>query len=582
MNSQKEVAKTRKQVKLEDDKRKDISDDTLESKTLTNFNRNTPIEIPSTAKRSLPDDYSRPSKIQKSPVQKSPNPQPYRNDANYTVFNNLQDVLKLSPFQQSQRSFVKNNNINNINDSNDNNINSQLGHNQAQQVFLQNISQAQPHRQSYQNHNIKPKQSNRQKLYNKQKQFIQKPILPEIPKFENTVIDKFDNVEPMAIENNLENQQEIHQQQIQNEPLPPAQLSQSQTKGFAKPSLPNFPNQRPVFQNQFKIARPPWYGTRLTLQSTQLIDTLHTEILQFSQYMKPNSIEISLRENVLQRLEEVISKIWQSAKIKLFGSYETKLYLPTSDIDCSIMGQFRIPDDLYTLSSTLGEADLASPFDIKVISTAKVPIVKYNDRLTGIAVDISFNCENGIENSQNVKYLLKEYEVLEPLALVLKYFLSQKQLNETYTGGIGSYALVLMIVAFLKNSPEAIKGNFTKKSCDLGLLLINFFGLFGKDFDYSRIGISHTGEFFEKADHIFQLTIIDPHDPENDVGRGSFRIQVIKKNFEHAYEKLFYGPAQTYYPTKLTRILEGDRQLITCREQYTHTYEKLIRNKIIV
>lgn len=76
--------------------------------------------------------------------------------------------------------------------------------------------------------------------------------------------------------------------------------------------------------------------------------------------------------------------------------------------------------------------------------------MKYQDKLTGIAVDISFNCNNGIENSEIVKNLLNKYEILEPLALVLKYFLSQKQLNETYTGGIGSYALVLMIVSFLE------------------------------------------------------------------------------------------------------------------------------------
>jgi non-canonical poly(A) RNA polymerase PAPD5/7 len=34
--------------------------------------------------------------------------------------------------------------------------------------------------------------------------------------------------------------------------------------------------------------------------------------------------------------------------------------------------------------------------------------------------------------------------------MVLKQFLLQRDLNEVYTGGIGSYSLILMIVSFLQ------------------------------------------------------------------------------------------------------------------------------------
>ena len=45
---------------------------------------------------------------------------------------------------------------------------------------------------------------------------------------------------------------------------------------------------------------------------------------------------------------------------------------------------------------------------------------------------------------------LQKYPVLPKLVLVLKQFLLQRDLNEVFTGGIGSYSLFLMAVSFLQ------------------------------------------------------------------------------------------------------------------------------------
>lgn len=44
----------------------------------------------------------------------------------------------------------------------------------------------------------------------------------------------------------------------------------------------------------------------------------------------------------------------------------------------------------------------------------------------------------------------QKYPVLPYLVLVLKQFLLQRDLNEVFTGGIGSYSLFLMAVSFLQ------------------------------------------------------------------------------------------------------------------------------------
>ena len=46
--------------------------------------------------------------------------------------------------------------------------------------------------------------------------------------------------------------------------------------------------------------------------------------------------------------------------------------------------------------------------------------------------------------------LLQKFPALPYLVLVLKQFLLQRDLNEVFTGGIGSYSVFLMAVSFLQ------------------------------------------------------------------------------------------------------------------------------------
>lgn len=59
----------------------------------------------------------------------------------------------------------------------------------------------------------------------------------------------------------------------------------------------------------------------------------------------------------------------------------------------------------------------------------------------------------GINESLTCLFFLfppQKYPVLPYLVLVLKQFLLQRDLNEVFTGGIGSYSLFLMAVSFLQ------------------------------------------------------------------------------------------------------------------------------------
>ena len=82
---------------------------------------------------------------------------------------------------------------------------------------------------------------------------------------------------------------------------------------------------------------------------------------------------------------------------------------------------------------------------------------------------------------------MRKYPSLTPLVLLLKQFLYERGLNNTYTGGLSSYCLTLMIVSFLQlNTPEKPK----KKGMNWGKDLLNFLHYFGTKFDFDTTGIS--------------------------------------------------------------------------------------------
>jgi len=110
------------------------------------------------------------------------------------------------------------------------------------------------------------------------------------------------------------------------------------------------------------------------------------------------------------------------------------------------------------------------------------------DLLSDVKVDISFNVKTGIKSVSLIKAFIREYQVLPVLVLVLKQFLLQQNLNEVWTGGISSYGLILMVLCFLQNHPRGARAT-SPENANFGLLLIEFFELYGKNFSYENCSI---------------------------------------------------------------------------------------------
>ncbi|XP_051465962.1 terminal nucleotidyltransferase 4A isoform X5 [Apus apus] len=290
----------------------------------------------------------------------------------------------------------------------------------------------------------------------------------------------------------------------------------SGSRGVAINNSPHQQRQPP--QPALQSPGTPWK----TRKYSPGVQGLHEEIIDFYDFMSPRPEEAAMRREVVKRIETVIKDLWPTADVQIFGSFSTGLYLPTSDIDLVVFGKWERPP-LQLLEQALRKHNVAEPYSIKVLDKATVPIIKLTDQETEVKVDISFNVETGVKAARFIKEYMKKYSLLPYLILVLKQFLLQRDLNEVFTGGISSYSLILMAISFLQLHPRI---DARRADENLGMLLIEFFELYGRNFNYLKTGIriKNGGAYIAKEEIMKVMTngyrpsmlcIEDPLLPDN-------------------------------------------------------------------
>lgn len=122
--------------------------------------------------------------------------------------------------------------------------------------------------------------------------------------------------------------------------------------------------------------------------------------------------------------------------------------------------------------------------------------------------------------------------------------------------------LQLMIISFLQHrarQEQYLRHTTKTLKCNLGSLLLEFFELYGLDFNYITTGISvrNDGSYFpkgarDKREYFWQptrpflLALENPDDPTSDVGRGTFRMSNIQRSFEVAFRVLLAHVSEPY------------------------------------
>jgi non-canonical poly(A) RNA polymerase PAPD5/7 len=120
--------------------------------------------------------------------------------------------------------------------------------------------------------------------------------------------------------------------------------------------------------------------------------------------------------------------------------------------------------------------------------------------MTKLKVDIILNSTSGVESAKTINGMLIRYPGVRPLALIVKHLLALRSLNEVFTGGLGGYAIVCLVVSFLQMHPKVASGAIDPNQ-NIGVLLLDFFQLYGLNFNLDTVGISvsYNGSYYDKV-----------------------------------------------------------------------------------
>ncbi|CCE66286.1 hypothetical protein TPHA_0P01280 [Tetrapisispora phaffii CBS 4417] len=292
----------------------------------------------------------------------------------------------------------------------------------------------------------------------------------------------------------------------------------------------------------------PWIINHDHSKQKEVADWLTLEIRDFVSYISPNRTEIEMRNQTINNIRNSIKEHWPDADLHVFGSYATDLYLPGSDIDCVInsnKGDKGSRSLMYSLASFLKRKGLAT--DITIIANARVPIIKFVEPVSGIHIDVSFERDNGLDAANIIRSWLTSTPSLRELVLIVKQFLNSRRLNDVHTGGLGGFSIICLVYSFLSLHPRIITKEIDARE-NLGILLIDFFELYGKNFGYDHVALTvrdNQPKYLPKsqwkglnAKNSFTLAIQDPGDETNNISRGSFNLRDIKKAFAGAFDLL--------------------------------------------
>ena len=271
---------------------------------------------------------------------------------------------------------------------------------------------------------------------------------------------------------------------------------------------------------------------------------------------------MSERDPCIQSLIKALSNIIVTEKpgvtISIYGSYATGLCLPYSDIDLVIdIGKnIELWESATILQSLepviLKHTDICS--SAEVIKASTMPVLKMVSSLDYKSLNIDITLKNsihkGIECVDLVKGYLKQYTQLTVVLPPIKNMLKIAKLNNPYTGGLSSYALILMFVDLLQRTGcgEALKPSE---------LLLNFLYSYGNAVYQFRIDPSppFVKEKMEPKNYEVGMPnvplIYDPLLSGNNVSKTAYKFPLIQV---HRLSRSFLDPRTTMHLCKAVAV----------------------------
>ncbi|KAL2092090.1 hypothetical protein ACEWY4_011888 [Coilia grayii] len=189
-------------------------------------------------------------------------------------------------------------------------------------------------------------------------------------------------------------------------------------------------------------------------------DKLSQQILDLFISCQQQDDDLEKKELCRAQLQRDIQMLFPFSRIYLTGSSLSGFGTRSSDADlCLVIQEGSVDqknDAVHVLSLVQKLCYTLSYIDRPQLIRAKVPILKFKDRISGVEFDLNVNNIVGIRNT----FLLRTYAYIEkrvrPIVLLIKKWAGYYGINNASRGTLSSYTLVLMVLHYLQTLPEPV------------------------------------------------------------------------------------------------------------------------------
>ena len=284
----------------------------------------------------------------------------------------------------------------------------------------------------------------------------------------------------------------------------------------------------------------PWAVRASDVSKLQSIELLDQEIDKFAKFVDCSPAEKAAREAVISEARSMIATTLPGVESEVFGSQATGLATATSDIDIrvSVEGVTSPRHLIETMKRLLNALVESKEFMCTVIRYAKYPVISTQHTRTGIDIQI-VSAPDTKEQREITAHYLEKLPHLRSIYMVLKTTFGIRGLIDVFSGGTGSYGLLMMLVASLERQSS-------KPPTTAGEQLLRFLDFYS-DLNITRFGVSISPPKLFKKHDAWELPIKEQIDAARRRGDTTRAAQwaIGQKRLYQPYLFCLQDPANT-------------------------------------
>ena len=252
-------------------------------------------------------------------------------------------------------------------------------------------------------------------------------------------------------------------------------------RDMAEIILPNFQIRETHEEEELEDIEEEGVKDKLEIMSNIADLVLNDQIILIVSLLKVSPKKVGMLESIVEVLKETLSRDFPNCKAYPYGSTSGGFAFEDCDLDVFIDLGLCSLDNITAVSRTdqqertkLMAQILSREYRFRSaipIVNARVPIVKLQDRKTGIHCDINCSCGIGMKNSEFIKFCrLFDVRVDQLVSFVKLLAINYDIIGRGPGDHLSSYTVVLMVLFFLQHqnilpSVEVLQSNIDEDIC---------------------------------------------------------------------------------------------------------------------